>query len=570
MSFCLPKQFADKFVNALRDGTIQPEKLAAMTSEERAGFFKDIVGEENAHNVNALFESKLLLKDYKSGLVSWAKKVAGMTEAAKRDLVSRIEKMDKILSPTEQDAFLQDLASQKIGARVTFDEAKTITELSKKVQDARSGLDRTSPDGSPSRLEYGSSVVDLQNYVNGLKSQGKPLTAVDVIGVAKSVKASIDNSFWMRQGWKAMFTSPTAWGKNFAKSWGDIYTSLKGNGDAVRSAVRADIFSRENALNGNYKSLGVDLGTGEEAFPTLLPEKFPVLGRFFKASDVAFESGAMRLRADIADKYIKLAQDGGIDFNETSHTPVLGNVTQGKAIGRLVNSLTGKGDLSTLGIKGEGGLVNVAFFSPKLLKSNFDFLTAHNLEPTTAFVRKQAAINLLKVVGGTAAILATANALAPGSVETDPRSADFGKIKIGNTRFDVTGGMGSLVTLAMRIVPLLAGQKAYSKSTITGKVSELNALDKKGQPLYGATTGLDVLTDFMGNKLSPPAGVIRDLLKGQTFGGGKPTLLKEAVNLVAPLPITNTYELMTSPKAANPLLSEIMDALGISTNTYGK
>jgi len=40
----------------------------------------------------------------------------------------------------------------------------------------------------------------------------------------------------------------------------------------------------------------------------------------------------------------------------------------------------------------------------------------------------------MRAVLGTAAVLTIAKALKPGSVEDDPRSADFGKIKIGNTR----------------------------------------------------------------------------------------------------------------------------------------
>ncbi len=36
--------------------------------------------------------------------------------------------------------------------------------------------------------------------------------------------------------------------------------------------------------------------------------------------------------------------------------------------------------------------------------------------------RKQAALNTLKTIGGIAAVLTLANAVAPGSVETDPRT----------------------------------------------------------------------------------------------------------------------------------------------------
>ena len=87
--FCLPKEFSTKFLNSLREGKIIPEKLMDMSSAERRTFFESIVG-ENAQSVNALFESKLLLKDQKRGLVTWAKQITGISEAARRDMLSKI------------------------------------------------------------------------------------------------------------------------------------------------------------------------------------------------------------------------------------------------------------------------------------------------------------------------------------------------------------------------------------------------------------------------------------------------------------------------------------------------
>ena len=172
--------------------------------------------------------------------------------------------------------------------------------------------------------------------------------------------------------------------------------------------------------------------------------------------------------------------------------------------------------------------------------------------------RKKAAINLLKIISGTAAILTIANALNPDSVEEDPRSADFGKIKVGNTRFEMTGGMASVVTLAFRLI------RGSTKSSLTGKVSELNT----GK--FGARTGADVIYNFFENKLSPFSSVIKDILKGETFEGKEPTLLGELKNLLVPIPITNYEELKNDPNSAPILLSIIADGLGIGTNTYSK
>lgn len=576
MSFCLPQDLANKFKEALTSGKVDPAKLSKMTSAQRNAFFSDLIGKENATDVNALFESKLLLKNIQGGMINWAKKVAGLNEITKRDLVSKIERLDKVLEASDEQVFLNDLASQKLGTEVSFEEAQHITELSKAVQEKRDAVDSTSLAGSEDRLDYGAARVALTNYVGELKLANEspsvakfkeefkqnPLktvkdAVVNTAGVAKAVNASIDNSFWGRQGFKAIFTNPREWASNFAKSFKDIAGQLKvspENNDII-NGIKADAYSRPNALNGNYERMKLDIGIkGEEAYPSTLPEKIPGLGRVFKASEVAYTGGALRLRVDIADRIIKIAEDNGVDLTD---------VKEAQSIGKLVNSLTGRGDLGKAQVFAKE--INTTLFSPKSLKASFDFLTAHQLQKdVTPFVRKQAAINLIKVASGVAVILSIAKALDPDSVETDPRSSDFGKIKVGDTRFDLTGGMASMITLGARTIPGLWG-KASTKSSTTGKITPLNSGE------FGAKTIGDVFWDFGQNKLSPAAGALNDVFfRGKDFKGNKPTVASEAKNLAYPLPIKNIEELSQDPNAANIWVASIMDSLGIVTNTYKK
>lgn len=566
MSFCLPKQFTDKFIQALKDGKIVPEKLADMSSSERRTYFESIIGKDDAREVNALFETKLLLKDQKRGLVSWAKKVAGISEAVRRDIVSRIEKMDNVLNPTQEKAFLEDLASKKLGTDVSFDEAKQISDLSKQLTESKDKLKESDPIGSSSRLDYGAKKVALQNYVNDLKVSNEkstikgtlgnlktnPFSTIgktisDIAGIAKGLKASLDNSAIFRQGWRTLFTDPSIWAKNAVDSFNNIYQQLKlkPTDNKIIDGIKADIYSRPNALDNTYQRMKLDIGTGEEAYPTTLPEKIPLFGRLYKASETAYQGFLYRMRADIADRMVEIAKKNGVDLTDEF---------QLRSIGKLVNSLTGRGSLGSL--EKVGKQINTLFFSPKSLKASIDFLTLHAGDKMSTFARKQAAINILKVASGVAVILGTAKALNPKSVQEDPRSSDFGKIRIGDTRFDVTGGMASLVTLAARLLTL------SSKSSITQKVTPLNS----GK--FGAQTGADVFVNFLENKLSPAASVVKDILKGQDFSGNKISFGGETSNLLTPLPISNAQEIMNNPKSANFLLALIADSLGISTNTY--
>ncbi|MEK7092424.1 MAG: hypothetical protein AAB907_02260, partial [Patescibacteria group bacterium] len=404
------------------------------------------------------------------------------------------------------------------------------------------------------RLAYGRERVKFSDYVSDLKNETTKIrlsdlksspvgtlakVASDLAGLAKSLKASLDNSVIGRQGLKVLLTNPRIWLKNSIQSFKDIVQTF--GGKKVMDEVRADVLSRPNELNGLYRKEKLAIGVTEEAYPTSLPEKIPIAGKVFEASQNAFTAFQYRTRADLFDKFVEMAEQSGADI---------------KGIGRLANSLTGRGNLGQL--ETMANTVNNIFFSPRFLKSNIDALTGHILDYKNmgTFARIQAAKNTAKIVVGMAGILALAEAVLPGSIEKDPRSADFGKIRIGDTRFDVSGGMSSLVTLAMR----LAMQS--TKSSTTGKITPIDS----GK--FGSQTTGSVLLNYLSNKLSPVASVIKDLRQGEDFGGNKPTFLNEAKNLLAPIPITNYQELKNNPNSANILLAIISDLLGVGTNTY--
>lgn len=557
---CLFKETKDRFVQALKSGELNLDELSSLgSSEERRALLSKFVGEENSKQVNALFESKLLMKNQESAMISFIKQAAGLKPQVQRDLMARVTKLGKVLTPEERNNFFQDIASQRLGTEINVDQAQKISELAKTFSDAKANPN--------SGLEYGASEVALNNYVNDIKLANEKTTLKEgldifkrnpivgtkdaiqkIAGISKGIKASLDNSAIFRQGWKTMFTNPSIWAKNALKSFSDIAKQLgkSASNQDIMNGIKAEILSRPNSRNGLFKNMKIDIGNLEEAFPTSLPEKIPLFGRLYKASETAYTGFLYRMRADLADNLINVAKEGGVDVT---------NKVQAESIGKLINSLTGRGSLGSM--EKVGKEINTLFFSPKMLKANLDFLTAHQLQSgVTPFVRKQAAINLAKVIAGTATIIGVANTLKPGSVELDPRSADFGKIRIGDTRFDISGGSASIITLASRIL------SQSSKSSTTGKVTKL------GTGKYGSQTGMDVLTNFGINKLSPLASVFKDVVSQKDFSGKPITIQGEAINLLAPLPITNTIELINNPNAAPVLAGMIADALGITTNTY--
>lgn len=555
MAYCIPKKQASVFLKYLQEGKITPEKLSDMSPDERRSLFSEIVGNEDAKEMNAALESKLILKDQKRGMVTWLKQTAGLTEPRRRDLISTVEKLDEVLTPVSKQKYLGDLVSKRLGADVSFEEAKKISELAKAVRDAKA-----IKDSGGDRLIYGRADVALNNYVADLKNANRPTILEnlkspskilnEVAGTAKGLNASLDNSAIFRQGWKTLFTNPKIWLNNSRKSFVDLVRRF--GGKHVIDEVNAEIHSRDTFPL--MQKAKLDVGTTEEQFPTHLPSKIPIIGRFYTASEAAYTGFVYRMRADIFDKYIKIAETAGIDIRDKGEL---------ESIGKLVNSLTGRGHLGAA--EKVAGTVNNVFFSPRFLKSNIDFLTLHAFDKDFGtinpikykewnFSRKASAENLVKVIAGTASVLAIASIIKPGSVELDPRSSNFGKIKIGNTTFDVSGGMASILTLAARLLTL------SSKSALTGKVNKLNS----GK--YGAQTGTDVIVNFTEGKLSPAAGIMRDILKGEDYNGNKPTFLNEANNLFTPLPVKNFIQL-SQAKNAPVLAGIIADSLGVSVNT---
>lgn len=364
-------------------------------------------------------------------------------------------------------------------------------------------------------------------------------------GTAKSLKASLDMSALLRQGLRPLLTHPQAWFKASAESFVQAFKALGESDTESMDKFTVALWARPNAEL--YRRAKLALTEAEEAYPSSLPEKIPGLGRLFRASQASFTAFQYQVRAEIFDTVLAIAKKAGVDINDTD---------QLRSIGKLVNSLTGRAHLGR--VEPTADVVNVLFFAPRSVKAHFDVLTGHTLDrEMSPFARKQAGINLLKIVAALAAVLVVVRALWPDAVDEDPRSADFGQIRVGNTRFNISGGIASLLILASRLVT------RETKSSTTGAVHTLNSGN------FGAPTGTDLVYNFFENKLSPAASLAKDLLEGRDFAGKPITVKGELVNAFAPLPITNYQELKNDPHSAPIVAALLADAVGIGTNTYG-
>lgn len=582
---CLPKKERDDLLNALKSKKLTIDELYNLKSAERKALLTNHVGSDFADSVNARFEQAMMSKQ-KNAMVNWIKSTTSAKSPIRRDMLKKVERIKETLTPNEEGDFLASLAEQKLGIGVTEEEAKNILDLKNNVDTLKSNVNSDSPARGQDRLAYGLAVDKFKNYIGDLKLQAETKTLgerlqgrnimeniTDVAGTAKSLIASLDNSFIGRQGIKTLLRGDyKIWGNSFKTSLNVFGKELfrkappgmfSSPDDAVMSMIRADIYSRPNALAGKYAAAKNGYGLGqfhEEAFPVSYPSRIPLLGRLFKASETAFTASALRMRADLADAVISVAENNGIDTL---------NETQANALGSLVGSLTGRGELTTFAAAGK--FMNATLFAPRFLKSNFNTLTAHTFDETmTPYARKQAALSTAKIAASIGAVLTIAETLNPGSVEWDSRSPNFGKIKIDNHRYDITGGMAGMATLASRITPTYHNGEwgFWTKSGTSGNYTKMS------QGNYGEQTALDTFEAFFEGKLAPTAGALRDVWKGQKYSGDKPDFINTISGLTVPIS-AQTLESELKKGNDDVLFAMIAEGLGFSsTNTrlgsYGK
>ena len=579
---CIKLEKVNEFKKALKNKKINIADLINMTSEERTKLLSKFAG-DNAKDVNTLFEQKLILKNRLQGIKNWASKIGeiGRYDPAKKANLDKLmneykaRQQERMFNPQENEAFLSDLVEEKFGTRISKEEAKNVFDLTAKAEELKQNFDGKEWTSEEDRFTYGASKVTLENYIEDLKTgnfslknlskerisqfkqtwaTNKPKAVTDLLtdsikaisDNSISLVASVDNSFLGRQGLKTLMTHPSVWWSGAKNSFGDFAKTL--GGKETMDALNADIYSRPNFINGNYETAKI-FATFEEQFPSLLPERVPVLGKVFKASDVAFRGSALRMRTGLFDLLTKQMEENGVDITDPY---------QLKSIGTVINSLTARGQW---GKRGEMGGVRLVLWAPRMIKGNIDVLTAHTGQDISSFARKQAGINLLKIITETALFMMIANALRPKSIEYDPRSSDFGKLKIGDTRFDFTGGAGSLVTLAARLIT------NSTKNPTTGEIKQYGSG-------FGQASRFDILIDFLSNKTTPFARRIVDRLRGRTYEFEKPRLLKpyvgsEIYSLTTPIAIQNFVELKDDA-SADRVAGAIADVIGISTYSFDK
>lgn len=338
---------------------------------------------------------------------------------------------------------------------------------------------------------------------------------LSAFNLPKGLIASIDVSAPFRQGIIFMMTQNPLKSAQQLKQMFGFWASPK-NYDKWLNELKSSEYYPLIKESGLYISeQNGKLSAMEEVFANNLGNKIPILGQsykiggkkiggldLYKRSEAAYSGFLNNLRVQSFMEGVELLKQNGYTLSN--------NKEAFKDWANYVNSATGRGNMDPkLALK-----LGPLFFSPRLIKARLeqigisDALSLVGLSdgfymkmspPVRAMALKRISsfLAVTSTMIGLAALYYNNDDDDETSVELDPRSSDFAKIRFGNTRIDITGGFITFL-------------RAYSQA-ISGKTKNLQT--KQIENLnegYGKKTRFDVLKDFYSNKLSPFAKKVYD------------------------------------------------------------
>lgn len=323
-TFCIVPELAIKLRNAARNGEIsKPSEMLEMTSKERRAMFGKFTDEKTASEINTAFE-KALTSQQKDALNTWVSKTFNAEVKKSGGAKSALDKIAELnekglLTPKEQDSFLEDLVSDKLGVTISAQEAQVISEKAAKIEKLENEFSEI---GLPTK-EYWKARSELDKYIQAQMPASNLRVMTSTIGRAmmlasfKSPLVNIESN--------TVQAVLTAFERRIANN---SYTGL--NGDFALKYMKENfgIFeasgydtSRMTALTDDKKILGEEIthsqGKGAVRWFSRHVAEDIVFKQLMAAPDVAFSSMHFADSANLAST--KIAQGEGLKGKEAKN-----------------------------------------------------------------------------------------------------------------------------------------------------------------------------------------------------------------------------------------------------------
>ena len=382
-------------------------------------------------------------------------------------------------------------------------------------------------------------------------------------GTFKGLKATADLSAMLRQGVLLGSRNPV----EFKDATVDMHKFAFSNSNYKKwmATVQSSgdyIYMVEDGLS--ITDTSGDVLRSEERFVGNLITKIPGIGKITDASERAYGGFLNSLKISVYRKLV--AKHEAMGYSRQEHPKLYKNIA------KFVNNATGRGIITP--DKKWAKLLNAFFFSPRMISGMVGLIGDIGRKDSTPYLRKQAATSLATFVGYQfimKLLISQAYQLLvmpfSGEDEEDIThdmnsvSTDFNKLKINNTRYDVSSGYGIGVRTLARVI-----YSAKSKGIEYEDVAFDNFMSSGPQ---------EVLTYFS-NKMSPLARQISNFYLEK-----HPTEFRADIDdanaydyfeaLFVPLTIT---ELMEGIEKDTPKSKIAFDTLltiyGVGVQTYGE
>jgi len=324
------------------------------------------------------------------------------------------------------------------------------------------------------------------------------MVAGGALGVSRTFKTAMDMGAGLVQ---AIVLAPTQ-PKLFAASWQKAFTAYWSQ--KTFEELDYDLRNSEAQYDRNRmgiklhdKEMGVLEGEADLAHKLLnlpglnIPKAAVDMGERFYATFVN------HFRAGLADQFVRNAP----------------NATEAElqAMGNYINVFTRRGGLK--GFEMAATTLSNVFFAPRFAVSAFQipYKTAFGYWQTPR-VRKE----MLKAMAGFTASVAMSLALAKLAgleVEDDPFDPDYGRIQIGDTRIDLTGGLITVIRMMHQVLDLgLAHAGFIDLSKKNARVNPLDLLTDYAQMRLNSSIqmGSSLITgkDWRGQPISVPGALL--------------------------------------------------------------
>lgn len=472
--------------------------------------------------------------------------------AAMREHVRELEQLSKSKKTPEQIA-LQSLKTRMKTREADFRRRITEKDFTKRTRkpvplDAEGLKLKAALDAAKSEFE---TELEKDRWAKMSVFDKTKRKIADTYDAARALMTTGELSFILRQGKMVALSRPI----QTAKALPDMFRALLANEQRAHE-IDLQIHNHPDAAAARTAKLhlveeGVSLHKQEEIMMGRWVGKIPVVKNFNRAAQVFLN----RIRFDTWQALRKSLSKSGTPTSE-----------EDRQIAMFVNESTGRGGLGKL----EPAAVPLAraMFSPRYYASRLQLAAGHSLWGGTMRSRRIIATEYARSLVGLglyysmliAAFKGGDDDEERGRVELDPRSTDFGKVQVGNTRLDPLAGLSQVIVLASRTA---TGEK---KTTTKREVQPIRGPEVK----FGGDKWSDIMARHLRGKLHPVPASIANLFDGTDLGGDEATVVNQAGNLIAPITYLDIYAALKEQDLPDGVALALLALLGEGIQTFEK